>query len=112
MGVLLLCRDAVGVFYNPSQLGRVGYKKNCFKMCMFLYIPNSLVYNLHIAHFTLIACVMGGKCPYSCFVGCCFQDLFKTTCSIFVLLPSSFFPKHFVRVQIVQPLNSTDMALA
>ena len=36
-----------------------------------------------LLHLTWIACEMGGKWPYiSCFVGCCFQDLFKTTQNI------------------------------
>ena len=31
-----------------------------------------------------MVCVMGGKWPYSCcFVGCCFQELFKIACNIF-----------------------------
>ena len=32
-----------------------------------------------------MVCKMGGKWPYSyCFVGCYFQDLFKTVCNILV----------------------------
>ena len=43
---------------------------------------------------------MGGRSPYSCcFVGCCIQDLFNITRSIFVQLPSRFFSIRFVSVQ-------------
>ena len=39
---------------------------------------------------------MGGKWPFSgCFVGCCFQVLFKTTRSILVLFSSRFFCECF-----------------
>ena len=56
-----------------------------------------------------MVCVMGGKWPYSCnFVGCCFQDLFKTVCSILVFFPSNFFSRHFIKVQVVQPYIITD----
>ena len=38
-----------------------------------------------------MVCEGGDKWPYNyCFVCCSFQDLFKTVCSIFVQLPSSF----------------------
>ena len=43
-----------------------------------------------------MVCEIGGKWPYSCcFVGCCFQNLFKTVCSIFVSFPSSHFSMRF-----------------
>ena len=54
---------------------------------------------------------MGGKWPYnSCFVGCCFQDLFKTTRSILIYFPSSFFSIRSVNVQVLHPYSSTDTA--
>ena len=38
-----------------------------------------------------MVCKMGGKWLYSCcFVGCCFQNLFKTARNIFVLYQSNF----------------------
>ena len=37
---------------------------------------------------------------HSSFIGCCFQDLFKTEYSIFC---------SFIKVQVVQPYNITDM---
>ena len=47
----------------------------------------------YLDHLTWIVCEMGGKWPCSCcFVGCCFQVLFKTACktlivvSIYILL--------------------------
>ena len=58
---------------------------------------------------TWMICEMGDKWLYDCcFVVCCFQDLFKITCSIFVYFPSHFFSKHFVKVQGVLPSNSSD----
>ena len=40
---------------------------------------------------------------------CCFQDLFKTRCSIRAYFPSFFFSKSFVRVQVVLLYSSSDM---
>ena len=52
---------------------------------------------------------MGDKWPYSsCFIGCCFQDVFKTACSIFVLFLCSFLSKCFIKIQVMQLYNSTD----
>ena len=45
-------------------------------------------------------------------VGCCFHDLFRTACSILVQLPSNLFSRRFVRVQVVQPYNRTDITTA
>ena len=52
-----------------------------------------------------MVCEMGSKWLYSYyFVGCCFYDLFKTTCSILVYFPFRFFsPKYFVSVHVVHP---------
>ena len=47
------------------------------------------------------------SCCITSFVGCCFQDLFKTTRSILVLFPSSFFFKHFLKILVVQLNSST-----
>ena len=47
---------------------------------------------------------MGGRWPYRCcFVGCCFQDLLNSACSILVQLPSSFFCIHLLSVYVVHP---------
>ena len=47
---------------------------------------------------------MGGRWPNSsCFVGCCFQDLFNITCSILVQLQSSFFSIRLASIQVVHP---------
>ena len=54
---------------------------------------------------------MGGRWPYSyCFVGCCFQDLFNITRSIFV--PSSLFSIRLVTVQVVHPYSNMDTTAA
>ena len=51
----------------------------------------------------------GGMWPYSrCFVGCCFQDLFKIACSIPVSFPFCFFSMHFVSIHVVHPDSSID----
>ena len=70
-------------------------------------------YKIKSCKFTWMVSELGSKWPCSyCFAVCHFQDLFKTACSILVKFPSSFFSKHFVRVQVVQPYNSTDTATA
>ena len=52
---------------------------------------------------------MGGWWPYSCcFMGCCLQDEFNIACSLFVLLPSSFFSIRLVSVHIVHLYSSID----
>ena len=61
-----------------------------------------------IVHLIWMVCEMRGKCPYNCyFIGYCFQDLFKTACSILVLYPFSFSFRLFVRTWVVHPYNST-----
>ena len=61
----------------------------------------------------LMICERVCKWPYSCcFVGCCFQDLFRTARNILVLFPSSFFFAYFVSVRVVHPYSSTDTATA
>ena len=55
----------------------------------------------------------GGRCPYSwSLVGCCHQDLFNTARSILVLLPSSFFSRGLISVQVVHPYSSIDTTAA
>ena len=62
---------------------------------------------------TWTVCEMGCRWSYSrCFVGCCFQDLFKTVHSILVHFPSSFFSMYFVSVHVVHPYSSVDTAKA
>ena len=59
-----------------------------------------------------IVCKMGGKCLYNCcFVECYCQDLFKIACTILVKSTFSFYSKRIFKVEIVQPCNSTNMAL-
>ena len=58
-------------------------------------------------------CEMGCRWVHNCcFVGCCFQDLFKKARSILVYFSSSFFFKCSVRIQVVQPYSSADTATA
>ena len=52
---------------------------------------------------------MGGKWPYSCcFVGCCFQDLFKAPHTILVWFASTFSSMCFVRVHVVHLYSHID----
>ena len=50
MGVLLLCRETVGVFYNPSQLGNKAFNAsftNCYDLILIndeLYFPDYTFY--------------------------------------------------------------------
>ena len=63
--------------------------------------------------------VMGGRCPYSCcFMGCCLQDLFNTTCNILVqffnvismtLIEGGSYPS--VEMQSVYPTDPAGWAL-
>ena len=59
-----------------------------------------------------MVCEMRVNWAYRCFffVGCCFQDLFKIIRIILLYFPSSFFSKHSVKVQVVQPYYNTDTA--
>ena len=76
-------------------------------MSSFLFPPQSL------ACIALMVCEMGCKWSYNCyFLVYCFKNVFKTACSIFVKFSSIFFPKRFVKVQIVQPYSRTDTAIA
>ena len=60
-----------------------------------------------------MVCVIGGKWQYNwSFLGCCFQDLFKTARRILIWFISILFSKRLVRVQVVQPYSSTDTAQA
>ena len=55
-------------------------------------------YSAYFARLTWIVCEIGGWWSYNCcFVGCCFQGLFKTAHSIPVEFPSSFFTRRFVK---------------
>ena len=86
----------------------VGVHRRMSIMSSSLYLQ---LYSACHVHLTKIVYEMGGKWQYNCcFVRCCFQDLFKTDCSILESFPSSFFSKHFIRVQVVQPYSSIDMA--
>ena len=56
---------------------------------------------------------MGSKWSYSCcFVGCCFQDLFKTAHNILVYFPSSIFSMNFVSIHVVHPYSRIYTAIA
>ena len=55
-----------------------------------------------------IVFVMGGRWPYSCFVGCCLQDLFNIARSILVYLASSLFSSRLVSVHVVHPYSSIE----
>ena len=54
-----------------------------------------------------VGCEVGGHTT-AVLKGCCFQDSFKTACSILVQFPSSFFSLHFVSIHVVHPYSSTD----
>ena len=62
-----------------------------------------------LVRLTFIVLVMEGRWPYSCFVGCCLQDLLNFACSILVQLPSSFFSIRLVSVGVVNPYSCIDI---
>ena len=47
-----------------------------------------------------------------CFVGCCFQDLFKIDCNILLLFPFNFFSVHFVSFSMIHLYSGIDIAIA
>ena len=64
-----------------------------------------------LARLYWMECEIGRMWLYTrSFVGCYFQDLFKTAHNILVSFPSSFFSQRFVRVQVVYPNSRTDTA--
>ena len=66
-----------------------------------------------LVHQTWMVLEMGGRWLYSCcFVGCCFQDLFNTACSILEQWPSTFFSIHFVSIRVVHLYSSIDTIAA
>ena len=57
---------------------------------------------------TWIVYEMGGRWSYSCcFMECCLQDLFNSSRSILVKMPSSFFSIRLVSVHVVHPYSTT-----
>ena len=110
------------VLYRPSlpagPPGYILYRHKAF-VCRFqLIVLPLLVHELVptsptcLARLTWIIFVMGSRQPYrSCFVGCCFQDLFNIARSILVLLPSNFFSIRLVSVHVVEPYSSIDTLL-
>ena len=75
--------------------------------CFSSSVPHILIILLGCYFFEI-----GGKWLYSCcFVGCCFQDLFKIARSILMQFPSSFFLYAF-RVHVVHPYRSKDKTTA
>ena len=68
---------------------------------------------LNMSYWSWIVYEMGGKWLYNCcFVWCCFQDLFKTACSIPLQFPFCFFSESLTKVQVMPPYSSTDVATA
>ena len=52
------------------------------------------------------------SCATTVIQRCCFQVLFKMTHNILVQFSSTFFSRHFIKVQVVQQQSSSDMAIA
>ena len=66
-----------------------------------------------LVHLTWMVCETGSRWPYSCyFVGCCFQDLFKSACNILVYFLSSLLSMRFGSDSMVHPYSSIDTAIA
>ena len=66
-----------------------------------------------LVRLTWMVLEMGSKWPYnSCFLGCCFLDLFNIARSIPLQLPSSLFSIRFVSVHVEHPYCSIDMIVA
>ena len=50
----------------------------------------------------------GGRWPYNCFVGCCFQDLFHIARSNLVQFPPSLFSVRLINIHVVHPYSRID----
>ena len=80
----------VGKFVSVSQHWHV-YVKGSIGEC---HLWGHSCFSSSSSNISCLSCmvsVMGGKWPYNCFVGCCFNDLFTIACTILVQFPSSFF---------------------
>ena len=85
-------------------------------------VHRRLLMNLSLLLYQCLVCLvhriwmvleMGGRWPYSsCFMGCCFQDLFNILQSILVQFPSSFFLIHLLNIHVVHPYNRIDTTTA
>ena len=89
-------------------------RKNKFPSWDFNNFAVTVFSSLTVASTSWTVCEMKGKRSYSsCFLGCCFKDLLKTTRSIFAQFSSSFF---FFELLVINPrvqmYNSTDTAAA
>ena len=65
-----------------------------------------------LVHFIWMVLEMGGRWLYSCFMVCCFQDLFSIACGILVQLPSSLFSICLFSIPVVHQYSSIDMTTA
>ena len=85
-GVLLLCREAVGVFYSPSRLGKlwIGYQSYgnlIYTIKMRLFLSCSCVNNTVWMHHMNANKTHGEKAKWELYknVTCCFEQIKKTT---------------------------------
>ena len=97
------------ISFSPSaNTARMSIERRFFSSYLLLQqIPACL------AHFTWMVLEIGSKWPYSsCFLRCCFQDLFKTAFNILVKFTSSFFSERFVSTTVWLHLFDSDTATA
>ena len=96
------------VLVNQPTLAHLseGVHRETSLMCstlLFQQCPACLV------HFVWMVLEMGGRWPYSCcFMGCCFQDLFKVAHIILVQFLCSFFSIRLVDVHVMHPYNRSE----
>ena len=75
------------------------------------YFSSSVLYVLFIIFGWFLE--IGGWWLYnSCFMGCCFQDLFNIAFSILVLFPSSIFSTYLVSINVLFPYSKIDTTAA
>ena len=100
---------------KPHLVSAQGWYKSLLVHRRMLLMSSSLLrqYPACLACLTRMVCEMSGKWPYNCyFVGCCFQDLFKTARSILMKFSYSLFLMRFVNVHVVHPYSSMNTATA
>ena len=92
-GIQCLYRADESMFLLVNQCWCVYRRTSLLSLSLLLQL-----YPVRLACLTWMACTIGGKWSCHChFVECCFQDLFKTACSILILLYLAFFLGIFLK---------------
>ena len=104
---------------KPKCLHKIRWslsQKNSMRFPLFrTSLKHFISFLLWLQRFLFFDCLRIASTEYTyvcCFVGCCFQDLFKITGSILEYFSFNFFSMRFVCVHVVNPYCSTDASTA